>query len=125
VSNTFNNSREKQLETCLVIATALLVIWYFASKEWLVYIAIVVGLIGAFVPVLSKWLHWAWFKLAEGMGWVMSKVILTIVFYGILFPISILYRMGNKDALQLKRKPNGCWTERNHQYLKKDLENLW
>lgn len=125
MSNNFNNSREKQLETCLVIATGLMVIWYFTRKDALIYAAIAVGLIGAFVPALAKWVHWAWYKLAEGMGWVMSKVILTLVFYLFLFPISILYRLSNKDLLQLKRKTKGYWTERNHAYTAKDLENMW
>lgn len=125
MSNNFNNSREKQLETCLVIATGLMVIWYFTRKDALIYAAIAVGLIGAFVPALAKWVHWAWYKLTEGMGWVMSKVILTLVFYLFLFPISILYRLSNKDLLQLKRKSNGYWTERNHAYTAKDLENMW
>ncbi len=125
MTNQFNDSREKQLETCLVIATGMLVIWYFARKEWFVYVAIVVGLIGAFIPAISKWMHWAWYKLGEGMGWVMSKVILTLVFYLFLFPISFIYRLTNKDLLQLKRKSTSYWSERNHQYTAKDLENMW
>ncbi len=119
-----NNSKEKQLETCIVIATGLLVIWYFKRIDWLVYAAIAIGIIGAFIPFLSKWIHWAWYKLAEMMGFVMSKVMLSIVFYLILFPLAFFYRLFSKDAMQRKKKES-YWTERSHQYSAKDLENIW
>lgn len=113
------------LETIVVIMTGMLVLWLFFKVKILITLAVVVGLIGAFVPSLARWIHWAWYKLAEGMGFVMSKVLLSLVFYVFLFPIALLYRMGNKDHLQLKKKPDTYWTLRNHQYTGRDLENSW
>jgi len=115
----------KQQQTCLVIMTGLLVLWFVSGHKWLVTAAVAIGLIGAFVPVLAKWISWAWYKLAEGMGWVMSKVLLSAVFYLFLFPIALIYRLTNKDNLQLKRHPDTYWTERKHKYSDKDLENGW
>jgi hypothetical protein len=112
-------------ETCLVIMTGLLVFWWIYKVDVLVYIAVAIGVIGAFIPFLAKWIDWAWYKLAEGMGWVMSKVLLSIVFYVFLFPIALLARMSKKDVLQLKKKPDSYWTKREHQYSDKDLDNAW
>ncbi len=120
-----NANRAKVLETIVVIMTGMLVLWLFFKVKILITLAVVVGLIGAFVPSLARWIHWAWYKLAEGMGFVMSKVLLSLVFYVFLFPIALLYRMGNKDHLQLKKKPDTYWTLRNHQYTGRDLENSW
>lgn len=113
-------------ETCLVIATGLLVIYLLHPAKALIYVAIALGVVGAFIPSLAKWVDRAWYKLAEGMGWVMSKVMLTLVFFVFLFPVALLSRVfGKKDSLQLKKKSGSYWTERNHVYEGKDLENVW
>lgn len=118
--------REKHLETCLVIASGFMVIWLISGAKWLIWVSLGVSLAGAFVPILAKGIHWVWFKIAEGMGYVMSKVILSIVFFGFLTVVAFFYRMFNKDLLQLRRKKEGSyWTNRDHSYSKKDLEQVW
>jgi hypothetical protein len=117
----------RKTQTCLVISTGLLVIYLLHPAKPLVWAAIGLGAVGAFLPGLAHWVDWAWYKLAEGMGWVMSKVLLTLVFFVFLVPMALLSRaFGKKDSLQLKRK-NGSsyWTERNHVYEGKDMENVW
>jgi hypothetical protein len=118
-------NRAKHLETIVVIMTGLLVFWLIYRPAVLIYIAVGLGVIGAFIPVLAKWIHWAWFKLAEGMGFVMSKVLLSVIFFFFLFPISVIYRIFNKDGLQLKGKAESYWVNRSHRYSGKDLENVW
>ncbi|MCC6725124.1 MAG: hypothetical protein IT258_11485 [Saprospiraceae bacterium] len=118
--------KNRQTETCLVIATGLLVIYLLHPAKPLIYAAITLGVLGAFVPSIAKWVDWAWYKLAEGMGWVMSKVMLSVVFFVFLFPIAMLSKVfGKKDSLQLKKKTGSYWSERNHRYEAKDLENVW
>lgn len=112
-------------ETCLVIMSGLLVFWLIYQVKVLVTIALAIGLIGAFLPSIAKWVHWAWYKLADVMGWVMSKVLLSAIFFLFLFPIALLYKLTGKDTLQMKKKAGSYWTGRNHKYSAKDLENTW
>lgn len=105
--------------------TGLLVFWLIYDVKVLVTIAVAIGVIGAFIPSLAKWIDWGWYKLAEVMGFVMSKVLLTIIFFIFLFPIAVVYKMFNKDTLQLKRRTDTYWTKRNHAYSGKDLEQVW
>ncbi len=118
-------TREKNLETCLVISTGLIVIYFFKPYEALLMAAAVLGFVGVFVNPLAKWVTWGWYKLADLLGFVMSKVVLSIVFYVFLFPIALLARMSKKDLLQLKKRDDTYWTTRNHKYTAKDLENVW
>lgn len=113
------------METSVVIMTGLLIFWFIFKVKVLVTIAVLVGLIGAFIPSLAHWIHWAWYKLADAMGFVMSKVLLSVVFFVFLLPIAILYRMFSKDNLQLKKKTDTYWTSRGHKYSAKDLEQTW
>ena len=120
-----NNNRAKELETCIVIMTGLLVFWLIYKVKILIALSIGVGITGAFIPSVAWWIHWAWYKLAEALGYVMSKVLLSVVFFVILFPISVIYKLFNKDSLQLKKKTDTYWTKRNHSYSAKDLEYPW
>jgi hypothetical protein len=120
-----NNNRAKELETCIVIMTGLLVFWLIYKVKIWIALSIAVGIIGAFIPSVARWIHRAWYKLAEALGYVMSKVLLSLVFFVILFPISVFYKLFNKDSLQLKKKTDTYWTKRNHSYSAKDLEYPW
>jgi len=123
--------RKKVLEAILTISAALLIIHfvliykYETHNEVLVPIAL--GLM--LVALLSKWLSskiiWLWFKLSEVMGYVMSRVVLSIVFFLFLFPISILYRLFNKDSLNLHNEEGSTYAIRNHTYNSGDLDNPW
>ena len=66
-----------------------------------------------------------WLKLGEGMGYVMSKVILGTVFFVLVSPLSMLYRLFNKNHLKLKKSNGSYYVQRDHLFQKKDLENTW
>ncbi len=122
-------NREKELETILVLCVALVIFYFFTKQQhlYLLKLSIALGLIGMFSKYLTSKISWAWLKVGEMMGAVMSKVILSIVFFGFLFPLAILSRIfsGNKNALQLIKTGNSYYFIRNHKYEAKDLKNVW
>jgi hypothetical protein len=123
--------KSKIYEAILVITTALLVIYLYGdiykgvSKPIFIYIAGGVGVTGVLLKPLAKLIAIGWYKLAEGLSFVSSKIVLSIVYFLILFPVSVLYRLTNKDKLGLKRPQKTIWTERNHTYKPDDLKNIW
>lgn len=119
-------NREKQLETILVVSTALLLFFLIFGNSWLLYTAFGLSLLGLISRTFANWFNRAWTGLSEILGYVMSRVILTLLYFVILTPLALLYRLFNKDPLQLKRKQSGSYyTERAHVYTRKDLENTW
>ena len=48
-----------------------------------------------------------WFGLAHVLGTVMSTVILTILFFGLVTPIGFIRRLLGADSLQLKKWKKG------------------
>lgn len=128
-------NKAKNLETILTVCVVLMLIFLISErhllagshKKILITISILLGLIGMFSDYLSAKFTWAWMKLAEGMGFVMNKVILSIVFFVFLLPIAVLSRViGGKNYLQLKRRgETSYYFTRNHKYESKDLENTW
>jgi hypothetical protein len=82
-------------------------------------------LIGVISPFLSAKISWVWLKFAELIGGVMSKIILSVVYFVFLVPIALLYRLTKKNPLFLKRQEGSYYISRNKQYSPKDIENIW
>lgn len=119
-------NREKHLETILVLVSALLVFFWLSHKPYLLLGAIILAIIGIFIPFLADKIHWAWMKLAHIMGYVMSKVLLTLVYVVVLLPLSFLSRaFGNKNGIRLKPGAQSYFKDRNFTYTKESLENVW
>ena len=65
-----------------------------------------------------------WMTFAVIFGWVMSRVILSIVFYLILTPIGLITRLFGEDFLDLnKSNTESYWNNRNSDFeLNQDYE---
>ena len=122
-------SRAKDLETILTICVFLVIIFLFgkAHHKYFLTLSVLLGLTGMFSKYLTAKISWAWWKLSELMGAVMSRVILSIIFFVFLVPIAFLSRLfSKKDNLQLKKTTGDTYyISRNHLYETKDLENGW
>ena len=113
------------METVLVLVLALLVLYYLQKKPVFFFAAVTIGLIGLFMPVLAEKIHWLWMKLAEGLGFVTSKVVLTIIFFVVLVPLSGLSKLFRKPAIKLKGDAASSFKNRNFTYTPKSMEDVW
>lgn len=117
---------QNKYKTALVIVSGLLVFYYFFEINILFYVAMAVGILSVFIPKFAAILELAWFKLAYALGWINSRILLTIVFFVFLFPIALLARLFTKDPLQISAsKTNSVYSNRDHLYTKEDLKNIW
>jgi apolipoprotein N-acyltransferase len=110
----------------LVIVTGFLVLYLLIDVKWLLYVSLIVG-IGS---IASSWIGnlivKGWFGIAKILGWINTRILLFLVFYIFLFPMAILSRLFKKDSLQMRKgKRDSLFIVRNHEYTKKDLENIW
>lgn len=60
---------------------------------------------GAVSPSVLKPFQKAWMSLAILMGWVMTRVLLSVLFYLTLTPIGLILRLTGKDLLDQKLEP--------------------
>lgn len=121
----FRMTKEKNLETILTISMGFIVLSFAFENQWMLYVATVVGLSGIFSNFLSSKISWAWYKLAEVLGMIIPKILLSIVFYLFLFPIALLSRIGSKDPMKLKKGYQSYYTDRTTEFKKEDFEKTW
>lgn len=69
---------------------------------WLFIVAITILLVGFAMPMLLKPIHKVWMILAVLMGWVVTRIILAVLFYLIVTPIGLSIRLLGKDFLDLE-----------------------
>jgi hypothetical protein len=116
----------EKLKALLVIVTGLVIIGILTKTKAWFYAGGIVGVITLAIPVIGYWTVWFWHKISEVMGWFMSRIILSAIFFLFLYPVSWFVKMSNKNMMQLKRvKDKTVYTERNHKYTKEDIENTW
>jgi len=117
--------KEKELKSLLVIVVGLVILNLLTNNIYYLYSAICIGGIGVAIPVVGHYIIWLWFKIGHALGWINSKLILGIIYFFFLTPISFLYRLTKKDPLTLKPPKKSNYSNRNHTYESKDLENTW
>ena len=120
---TSNQDRFKRILVIVIGFTALA--WIF-KIPYLDKIAFGLGAISILIPVAAKGIEWLWLKLAFVLGWINSRILLSLIYFLFLMPIAWVSRLFTKDPLMLKaKKSDSLYTTRNHQYRKEDLENIW
>jgi len=75
----------------------------------LVFIAVsAVGLVGLFRPASLRWLFVGATIAAFPMGWLVTRMVLAIMFYLVLTPVALVFRWRGRDPLQLRQKSGGA-----------------
>lgn len=118
--------QQDRFKNILVIVIGLTAIAWIFHVRYLAEISFGIGLIALLIPAAARGIEWAWLKLALGLGWVNSRILLSLVYFLFLMPIAFLSRLFTKDPLQLKARGSASlYTTRNHKYTREDLENIW
>jgi hypothetical protein len=72
-----------------------------------VWVAIVLaGLTSLFLPRLAGLLYVGLSYATFPIGWLVSHVVLTVVYYGVFTPIGLLMRLVGRDPLQRRLDPS-------------------
>jgi len=121
-------------KTAFVVAAVL-----FAIALWNVYrgrmtqvavFASVAGalvLIGLFVPVAARAFHRFWMGLASILGYVNSRILLSLLYYGLFTPVGLVRRLIGRDPLKRRGSAQSSyWITREYtRQTKNEFERLF
>jgi hypothetical protein len=120
-----NISKDQSRDTGMAMVLLCLLLALSPKRHAFLFVAIALHLLNMTVPVIYRPVAIVWLGLSDVMGAVMSRVLLSIVFFLVVTPIGILRRLFGKDALKLrafKASRNSVMLERNHTFTGRDLE---
>lgn len=121
-------------KTALVVAAVL-----FAIALWNLYrgrmtvVAVLGGiagtlvLIGLFVPVAARAFHRFWMGLAVILGYINSRILLSLLYYGVFAPVGLVRRLMGRDPMK-RRGPSqtSYWVTREYtRQTKEQFERLF
>ena len=127
------NASRKQLRSFglwVGLVVALLgawLLWQGHSFIWLT-VGLLLILLGWIVPRWLKPLYIPWMGLAIVLGFVMTRVLLTVLFFLVITPVGLIMRWTGRDPLNRKPDPSvtSYWTPKPpHADLKKHLERFY
>ena len=112
---------ERQFAALLAAIAAMVAVWpLFAAgpAAWSWGVAAVAVLLLAWrAPRLLTPLALAWLWLGHLLGAVNSRVILALVFFLVVTPVALLFRLFGRDALRLKQvRASSYWLEQDKQW---------
>ena len=112
----------------IIVGIILLVISGFLfwkekeSFQIFLAIGITLFLTAIAIPAVLKPVYWMWMIFGIILGWFMTRVILSLLFYVIFTAIGLTLRLFGKQFLELRwdKSKESYWNFRTNEHLKKE-----
>lgn len=119
-------------KTVLTIVIGFLVIYIYLfyrydwRYDWALWVVVSVGILGLLSSYLELKIQEAWMGLSTILSYIIPPILLSAVFFIILFPIALLSRLfGEKDPLQLKKTDATLFKTVDKTFTKDTFEKTW
>jgi hypothetical protein len=82
-------------------------------------------IVGFFAPNALRYLHALWIGLSLLIGWLVTRLILTIVFFLVVTPIGLLQRLARRSPLEFRfrTEASSYWRPREKSFAPADYRN--
>ena len=105
-----NRAELRRFGVVMAVAFALIscLRWWIKGHlpETLFVVAGVFLVLGVILPIALKPVYRAWMAFALALNWVMTRLLLTVAFYGMIAPVGIAYRLIAGDPLKRRWEPS-------------------
>jgi hypothetical protein len=118
-------TKEQSRDTGMALVLLLLLFRLVIINAALLPCAIVVLVVNMTVPQVFRPVAVLWLGLAHVLGTIMSRIVLTIVFFFVVTPVALVRKLSGRDALRLaafKAGTDSVMLARNHTFTVRDLE---
>ena len=119
-------SRDQAKDGGMAVVLILLILGMVLKQKNVYVYAIAALIVNMILPGIYKPFTKVWLMLANFLGTIMSKVLLTIVYIVLVLPVGLIIRLLGKDSLKLKqfkKDISSVFKERNYQFRSSDIEN--
>jgi hypothetical protein len=76
-----------------------------AAAAVLAAVAVLVGPLGLIRPQAVRWIYVGWMVAVFPVGWVLSRLVLAVMFFGVVTPVALVFRLLGRDALHRRARP--------------------
>ena len=73
--------------------------------------AVVIGGVGLIAPRAIRWVFTGWMIVAFPIGWLISRIVLAVLYFVVFTPVALFFRVIGRDALHRRtRTRQTYWT---------------
>ena len=74
--------------------------------------SMLLGMLGLLKPSALQPIFTAWMTVAFPLGWLISRLLLASLYYGVFTPIGLFFRLRRRDVLRIRHKTSAGshWT---------------
>jgi hypothetical protein len=116
---------DQSRDTGMAMVLLLLILAASRKREGYLFVAMGLHVLNMTKPRIYRPIAVIWLGFSDLLGAVVSRVLLSVVFFFVVTPISLLRRLFGKDSLKLrvfKVGQGSVMVERNHTFVGRDLE---
>lgn len=118
-------SKDQARDTGMAMVLICLLITIYFHKSKLLVLSVILLIINMTVPKVYKPVAIIWLGLSNILGTIMSKILLTILFFTVVTPVGFIRKIMGADALMLQKWKKGkasVFETRNHEFKPDDLD---
>ncbi len=115
------------IKTLNGLSLFILILFFIFGKSWLLVLSAIFLFLSIAGGRFSYLLAELWLKFGQLIGTVLTKIVLTIVFYFLVTPLGFLFRIFNREIYLFfkNRSKDTYFKDVNYEYKKEDFEKLW
>lgn len=117
-------TKEMRKDTGIVFGLVMLYFGIYSGNSLLLKISFAVFLLAVIIPSIYSFPAIVWFKISDILGFVVSKIVLAVIYLIVVFPVSILRKVFGSDPMMIRnfgKTDSGTWIKREHEYTNSDF----
>ena len=115
--------RKFGITICIILMIIAGFLFWKEKESYQIFLTVgtILFVLGILVPAVLKPIYWIWMIFATILGWIMTRVILSLLFYIIITPIGLISRFFGKQFLELRweKSKESNWNFRTNEYPQK------
>ena len=118
-------TKDQSRDTGMAMVLLLFLVYLKTHRNGFLYSAIFLHIINMIIPRIYAPMAVLWLGFSHLLGTVMSRILLSLLFFGLVTPIGVLRRLLGKDSLKLrqfKASRESAMLVRNHAFVAQDIE---
>ena len=118
-------TKDQSRDTGMAMVLLVLIFYIKTRRDGYLWAAIILHVVNMTVPRIYAPIAVLWLGLSHVLGTVMSKILLSVLFFGLVTPIGLLRRLLGKDSLKLnafKASQESAMLVKNHLFVGSDIE---
>jgi hypothetical protein len=117
--------KDTSKSTILIISMGFLILYLVFTWQWAVITSLFIGIVGIISSALSRIIEKGWMAMSRILSYIIPSILLGLVFYLFLFPMSLISKLFTKDPLMLSDKYKTYFVDVNKEVDKNSFEKIW